>query len=229
MRSSPRLVAALALGAACVAGGCGKAEQIIGLAHVINDDGSDKGNPQGSNPGTQTLNIQALFIPAGVVAGQAPVGQVGQLFVGYAGQSVSTGSVAWTSSDSSVANFVPEGPFLQVTTLSVGPAKITGTFQGATASVSISVVPNTAGVSAVMTPNSDLGQWSPSTVTIQAGSNVQFNVGQTHNVVFAPMSGVPSNIASGASSDNVRSFQVAGTFAFECTIHGEAGAVIVRP
>jgi plastocyanin len=229
MRTLSRLVGAVVLAAACAAVGCAKSEQIIGLAHVINDDGPDKSSPAGQNPGTQTLTLVIAFIGSqGSQPGIVPVGQQGQLFAEYAGQSVGLGGVTLVSSDSTVVNFISSGPW-QLNTFSAGNVTISGTFQGAKASASMTVVPNANGVSAIMIPNSDLGQWSPSAVTVAAGSKVELDVGQFHNVVFTPIAGVPANIASGATSDNVRTFAAAGTFAFQCTVHGESGTVVVRP
>jgi plastocyanin len=216
-------VGALALSATFLVTGCRAFHNIVGLAQVINDDGNYPNNPNGQNPGTHELTITAYFFTP-----TTTVGQNGQLMALYAGQLIGEGSVAWSSSDSSMVNFYASGSQIRLTTLSVGHVDITGTYQGAKATLGVDVLPNSAGISALLSVGTDAPVWVPSAVKLQAGSSAQFNIGSTHNVTFAAVPGAPSDIALGAAgTDVVRLFPTAGTFAYQCTIHGESGIVNV--
>ena len=73
--------------------------------------------------------------------------------------------------------------------------------------------------------------FSPSTVTIQTGGTVTWRntSGVVHNVTFNPATGAPSNIGDHSSGDNTRTFGTAGTFGYQCTLHGGmTGSVVVQ-
>jgi plastocyanin len=211
---------------ACVAGaaGCRSAESIIGLAHVISDDGNDKGNPAGTNPGTQTLAIY-VFPSASL-----RVGDTAQLAAYYPGGPTTPGVgwVAWGSADSSIVAFAPCNNNVCAVASSVGETTMSGVYYGSTAAVGVSVLPSAAGASALLNVSGTPSAWTPGTVKIQAGTSAQFNVGATHNVIFASAAGAPPNIETGGAG-SVRQFLVSGTFSYQCTVHGETGVVIVIP
>jgi plastocyanin len=75
-------------------------------------------------------------------------------------------------------------------------------------------------------------KFSPSQITVTAGSNVTFNntSGTTHNVTFANTAGAPANVDDFASGTKVVAFPTAGTFDYHCTIHGlsMSGVVVVQ-
>jgi hypothetical protein len=105
LRGTVRVVAATAV-AACI--GCG------GLAHPQSDDGNDKGNPTGINPGQQTLivNIAKTTLNIGDTISFVPT------FNGAA--LTNNGSVATGNSDTTV---VRVGGFL-ITARALGSATI---------------------------------------------------------------------------------------------------------
>ena len=73
--------------------------------------------------------------------------------------------------------------------------------------------------------------FSPSSVTIARNGTVTWNntSGVTHNVTFAGATGAPSNIGDHSSGSNARSFGMAGTFNYSCTLHGGMnGSVVVQ-
>lgn len=206
--------------AAVFAAGCGT------LSHPINDDGADKGSPTGINPGTQTL---AVSVGSNVLA----VGDTVTINGSLNGAPLSNnGLLTVTSSDPSVATAGGTVIFAR----SVGQTTINVTFNGVTASppIGIGVVPNAAGVSAQVALQSGGGSsaFVPAAVTVPTGAQVAFTFGPQHNLVFQSVPGAPANIAQSAGGGGVyatRTFSTAGTFAFQCTIHGESGEIVVNP
>ena len=103
--------------------GCG------GLAHAINDDGSDITNPNGANPGSRILTLSADRTDLGV-------GDVQEIIVRYAGATLLNNQpVIATISDPSVI----AGSAFGARAISVGGATITATYQGSTATLGFSV------------------------------------------------------------------------------------------
>ena len=91
----------------------------------------------------------------------------------------------------------------------------------------MSVIPNSHGASAaVSVQNTEPPAFAPFSVKVKAGATVQFSPGTRHNVVFDIVSGAPQNIVSSLYAA-LRSFPVAGTFTYSCTVHGESGVVNV--
>lgn len=71
--------------------------------------------------------------------------------------------------------------------------------------------------------------FSPSSVDIVVGGSVTWNFQTLHNVTFAFAPGVPANIPNTSSGSVGRSFNTAGTFNYQCTLHpGMNGVVIVH-
>ena len=213
-RRAIAMVGILAFSAAGVAA-CG------GLAHPVSNDGScPPGTPGCLNPGTHTLNLT-------VSNTNLAVGDTESVTGTYAGQTLySDGTFTATSSDPSV---VWVGG-ISMWARSVGTATITASYQAAQSTVTISVHPSN-GISAIVNLQATSPPaWNPTPVRVQVGSNVQFGIGSTHNVVFDAVPGAPANIAVGASGANlIRLFSTAGAFTYQCTIHGEAGVINVTP
>jgi plastocyanin len=72
--------------------------------------------------------------------------------------------------------------------------------------------------------------FNPTTLTVTKGQVVTFSFGSvTHNVVFATGSGV-TNIPDSHDVSTTRQFNTAGTFSFQCSIHGGymAGQITVQ-
>lgn len=73
--------------------------------------------------------------------------------------------------------------------------------------------------------------FSPSQVTIATGGTVTWNntSGVVHNVTFNAATGAPANVPDHGSGSNQRTFSVAGSFAYQCTLHaGMTGQVSVQ-
>jgi plastocyanin len=208
-------------------GACSKIESILGLSHVVNDDGNDKTNPAGHNPGNCTVTLTVLLTTSTMHVGDTLSALATTPCIGLVG-------TVWANigmTDSSVASIVPNGnPIQYVAAHSVGQVKLTGHYESAVAPpFGIDVLPRD-GISAWVDVDPSTFAWSPPAFGVAAGASVQFNIGHTHNVVFDAVPGVPANIAVGAmGSDIVRVFAGAGTFTYHCSIHGEAGAVTVTP
>jgi plastocyanin len=208
-------------------GACRKAESIIGLAHVINDDGSDKNNPAGHNPGSSTLTM-TLFAQTPMLVGDTLQAAAG------ASDGAKVGTLAWANlgmTDSSIASIVSNGTnFQYVAAHSVGRVQMTGHYESAVPTPFDIVVLARDGISAWVDVDSAAYAWTPPAFHVAPGSSVQFNIGRAHNVVFDAVPGAPANIAVGAMGpDIVRIFATAGTFPFHCSVDGQAGVVIVTP
>jgi len=70
--------------------------------------------------------------------------------------------------------------------------------------------------------------FSPTPDTVSAGSVVTWEFGSvTHNVVFSAANS-PANIPPSANTTVSRTFTTAGTYNYECTIHGFSGVLVVQ-
>ena len=218
IRRGPGFIASLVLCAVCV----------MSCSHPINDDGNDITNPVGHNPGTHTLLMSADRTDIGV-------GESAVITVTYDGAAIAAAvpgnMLVVTVSDPSVIASAGTGAFGQ----SVGSATVTGTYQGASASIAFSVHA-VNGISALLYPSvntiTGVAMWTPQGgVHIPSGSTVQFTLlsgGEYHNVVFDPVPGAPQSITqSGMLESSTRQFPTAGMFTFTCTIHGETGLVSI--
>jgi plastocyanin len=205
----------LTAGAALILAGCG------GLSHPISNDGADKGNPLGINPGTNTLTVY-------VDNSSLTVGETATINGSLSGAALqNTGLFNTTSSDSSVATVGGSVIFAR----SVGMASINVSYGGYTAAapIDIAVLPSASGVAAVVS-DASAAAFVPPAVTIKSGFSVRFSITRGHNVVFDAAPGAPDGIPATASSATVEiPFPVAGTFAYHCAIHGESGVINVTP
>jgi plastocyanin len=72
--------------------------------------------------------------------------------------------------------------------------------------------------------------FTPPEVTIAVGGTVSFDFpNEPHNVIFARVTGAPSDIQQTRNAIVTRQFTVAGTFPYDCRLHpGMDGVVVAR-
>jgi plastocyanin len=212
-RRARKIVYGAVAAAAFLGAACG------GLAHPVSNEGADAGNPNGANPGTTILTINASRTPLSVGDTASIVGNVGGMPI------ANNGAFQSTSSDPSVLFVGGTALFAR----SAGTATINATYNGYAASppLTVTVYPAANGAYAVITvQNTEPPAFAPASVYVKVGAQVQFSVGTAHNVVFDVLAGAPQNVQTGAGSV-LRAFSVTGMFTYQCTIHGESGVVNV--
>lgn len=136
-------------------------------------------------------------------------------------------TVTWSSGATSVATVSSSG---LVTGVAAGTANITAlaTMGSATASSFLAITVN----SPVFPSSANVGTgpgnvFNPTSVDIAVGGSVTWTLGGAHNVTFDAKVGAPANIPQGAG--DTRTFNTAGTFPYQCTIHaGMTASVTVH-
>jgi len=70
----------------------------------------------------------------------------------------------------------------------------------------------------------------PFTLNIKVGGTVIFDFpAESHNVIFAKVPGAPPDIEETVNRQVARTFNVAGGFPYDCTIHpGMSGVIVVQ-
>lgn len=70
----------------------------------------------------------------------------------------------------------------------------------------------------------------PFTLNIKVGGTVIFDFpAESHNVIFAKLPGAPQDIQETVNRQVARTFNVAGGFPYDCTIHpGMRGVIVVQ-
>lgn len=134
------------------------------------------------------------------------------------------GTVTWSSLTPDVATIDANG---LVTALVEGSTSITATVQGVQGTRVVTVIPVGAGAVVTMPGNSFI----PFEVTIRVTEQVYFEFPQElHNVIFGAKAGAPQDIPQVRNRTISRAFNVAGQFAYDCTLHpGMTGLVVVTP
>lgn len=134
------------------------------------------------------------------------------------------GDVTWASSAPQVATVNSQG---LVTAGNDGVTSITATIQGVQGTRVVTVL--AAGSGAIVTMPGE--SFIPFEATIQTGEQVFFEFPQTaHNVIFVRQAGAPQDIQQTRNVTVARTFQVAGQFPYDCTLHpGMTGTVRVLP
>lgn len=130
----------------------------------------------------------------------------------------------WSSSAGIIAMVSSTG---LVTGVTAGTANITAKAGGVTGTLSLTVRAS-ANLAVVTMPPGDV--FTPFQVSVPIGGTVRWEFPQRpHNVIFDRKAGAPTDIQSTANSAVSRTFALAGTFPYDCTLHpGMSGEVIVR-
>ncbi|MGQ0643083.1 MAG: Ig-like domain-containing protein, partial [Gemmatimonadaceae bacterium] len=187
----------------------------------------------GTKQGSISLRVDAAAIVNSVTVAPGTL----SLAVGAAGQlaaTVSTGNnasqqVTWSSSNAAFATVDQTG---KVTAVAAGTATIRATVQADATKFGESVVTVTGASfpSAAEVQAGTDSQFSPATVDLALGGTVTWTFASlTHNVTFAATVGAPANIGNSMNMQVSRTFNTAGTFTYDCTIHGGmTGRIIVH-
>jgi plastocyanin len=186
------------------------------IAAIILAACSDASGPEG----VRSVSVSAAFTT--VQAGQ-PV-QLTATATDASGSVVQNASLTWSSSAPAVATVNGTG---LVSTLTGGQVTITASAGTVEGSLGLTVTPGPSGIATVTMPGLS---FIPFTTTINAGGTVRFEFpASAHNVIFARITGAPTDIQATSNRTVPLTFPVAGTFPYDCTLHpGMSGVVIVR-
>jgi plastocyanin len=177
---------------------------------------------------TPVLTSIAINAPAqSVITGQtlqlsaAPKDQSSNAFIA---------TVRWASSVPAVANVSGTG---LVTAFTAGTATITAQAVAGGVTVSSTRLVTVTSVSYPATANvteNTSDAFAPSSVDIARNGSVNFIFQSTaHNVTFDVHPGAPSNVGDTYNATVSVTFNTAGSFGYQCTIHpGMTGTVVVR-
>jgi uncharacterized protein YjdB len=161
---------------------------------------------------------------------QVAVAATGQLNAAVSVGNNASQAVNWTSGNVATASVDPSG---KVTGVAAGTVNIRATSQADATKFAESVVTVTAAPAFPSTASvvaSTSAAFEPQEVEIARNGTVTWTFQSlTHNVTFDGATGAPNNIGSSANTDVSRAFSTAGTFNYQCTLHGGmTGRVIVR-
>ena len=182
------------------------------------------GGDNGSAPDILTVTLTA---PKQTIAVGEPV-QLVAVARDVNGVTVPNVSVTYTSSAATIASVNGSGRVLGI---AQGSANITAS-SGVISSQPITFTVTTGSVAAVFTMQANT--FTPAQATIRVGQSVLFDFpADLHNVIFrdrAQHPGVPADIPQTRLETVTRTFNTAGNFPFDCTLHpGMVGTVIVNP
>ncbi len=182
--------------------------------------------------GSATIRIDATPIVISVTVQPATlsltVGSTGQLTATVAVGNNASQQVAWSSSAVALATVDQSG---KVAAVAAGTVNIRATAQADATKFAESAVTVTAAMFpsvAQVVAGAD-NQFNPNSVDLALGGTVTWAFGSVlHNVTFTT-SGAPANIGNTSNADVSRTFNAAGTFTYDCTLHaGMTGRVIVH-
>ena len=180
-----------------------------------------------------TIRIDATAIVLNVTIGPATlaltVGTTGQLNATVTVGNNASQTVVWSTNNAAAATVDQTG---KVTAVAAGSATIRATAQADATKFAESVVTVTAPAfpsQANVTAGAD-SQFNPGQVDIAAGGIVTWSFGAlTHNVNFGGAASAPNNIGNSTNTTVSRTFNTAGSFDYECTLHaGMEGTVVVH-
>lgn len=92
------------------------------------------------------------------------------------------------------------------------------------------VTPPPATASNTVVAGANSNDFTPQELSITVGQTVTWSFGaRPHNVTFRTASGAPSNVPNTTNAKVSRTFDAAGTFQYDCTLHsGMTGTVQVQ-
>jgi len=108
---------------------------------------------------------------------------------------------------------------------------VTGTLSGVSKTQTVAVtVSGALPLAASVSGGATVFTFSPQIVAIGRTGTVTWSFGATaHNVTFEPANGVPNGIGTGENLTASRTFNTAGNFSYQCSLHaGMGGTVYVR-
>jgi plastocyanin len=184
------------------------------------DGGGGGGTP--TEPDNTVANVTVNGASTIAPGGQS---QMTAVAVNASGYPVSGLTATWSSSATSVATVSNSG---LVSAVATGTATITATIGGKPGTRQVTV--QTVNVSPTATVTVSGSAFSPPQVDIAAGGTVTWNFDDyvEHTVTFSG-TGTPENIPASMSTAVERTFPVAGTYPYSCSIHyGMSGTVVVH-
>jgi plastocyanin len=195
------------------------------------DDGGTTGPPPPPPPGnTQTLgSITTSVQTLSLVAGNTQAITV-QALDANGNVIANAPSPTFASTSAAVAEVDNTGLVLG---LNQGSATINVSLSMGTVTRTATVTVNVSGTLAnqadVVASSGDY-IFTPKTVAIRAGGTVNWTFGGlSHTVTFAATAGAPASITETYSTSIGRTFNTAGNFTYNCTIHaGMSGTIVVR-
>ena len=204
--------------------------RVLGVALLVTAvaacSGGDDDDDGGVGPGTPvftTLDVQPAAVTVAPTATQALTATAKD----QNGGNMTGLTVTYASSDQTKATVSPAGV---VTGVAVGTATVTatGTVSGVVKTKTVNVTVAAPGQSANVTATSG-SQFEPKTVTISPGGSVTWTFQMLHNVTFTGASPAGGNIPEQSTGSASRTFPTAGTYNYNCTLHGGmTGTVTVQ-
>jgi plastocyanin len=191
------------------------------LAAACGGGGGDDGGG-GTGPAVFT---SMTVTPASVTVPPQGTQALSASAIDQRGQSMTGLTTAFSSSDNSKATVSSGGV---VTGVAVGTATITVTGTIGTVSKTKDVVVTVANPGQSATVNATgSNTFDPKDVVVAIGGTVSWNFAALHNVTFQT-AGSPANITDRSTGSDSRTFPVAGTYNYICTIHGGSMSGSVR-
>ncbi len=185
----------------------------------------------GNVSSTVTITVAAQVLTSITVSGGSTVvaGSTLQLIAAARDQNgkAMTGVFTWASDATAVATVSSSG---LVTGVAVGSANITASSGGVNGTAAITVTAAPVFPSNVDVNATASNTFAPATIDVARNGTVNWIFAAvTHNVTFGGSAPTGGNIGNTASATVSRTFTVAGTFSYQCTLHGGmTGMVIVH-
>ena len=140
------------------------------------------------------------------------------------GIAVRTAVITYISNVPTIATVNQDG---RVVGVSTGTTQVTATAGSISQSLTFQVIPGNVAAVVFMQSNT----FTPFRTTIRVGQTVMWTFpADAHNVIFTVRTGRPTDIGISSNQDVTRTFNTAGTFPYDCTLHpGMTGEVQVNP